>query len=89
MFFHPEKCKVVSIVSNANRLTHINLLPFSKLSYILGSTVLLNYEENKVDLGVIINDKFTSSDHQNKIILNFLNYFFKNFILFLKVCSTT
>ena len=68
MLFHPEKCKVVSIVSNANRLTHINLLPFSKFSYTLGSSVL-NYEENEVDLGVIINDRFTWSDHQNKIIL--------------------
>ena len=68
MLFHPEKCKVVSIISNANRLTHINLLPFSKFSYILGSSVL-NYEENEVYLGVIINDKLTWSDHQNKIIL--------------------
>ena len=71
MLFHPEKCKVVSIIikkSNANRLTHINLLPFSKFSYILGSSVL-SYEENEVDLEVFINDKFTWSDHQNKIIL--------------------
>ena len=68
ILFHPEKCKIVSIISNANRLTHINLLPFSKFSYILGSSVL-NYEENEVDLGAIINDKSTWSDHQNKIIL--------------------
>ena len=67
MLFHPEKCKVVSITSNTNRLSHIKLLPFSKFSYIRGS--VLNYEENEVDLGVIINDKFTWSDHQNKIIL--------------------
>ena len=53
MLFHPEKYKIISIISNANRLTHINLLPSSKFSYNPGSSVL-NYEENEVDLRVII-----------------------------------
>ena len=29
MIFHPYKCRVVSLISNANSLTHLRLLPFS------------------------------------------------------------
>ena len=67
MIFHPNKCKVVSLISNANSLTHLRLLPFSQFCYTLGS-IILNYEESELDLGVIINDKFTWSDQQNKIL---------------------
>ena len=67
MIFHPNKCKVVSLISNANSLTHLRLLPFSQFCYTLGSSIL-NYEESELDLGVIINDRFTWSDQQNKIL---------------------
>ena len=65
--FHPDKCKVVSIASNGNRLSYLRLLPFSRLSYALGNTIL-DYEKNEVDLGVTICDQFTWSDHHLKII---------------------
>ena len=68
MIFNPDKCKVVSLISNANSLTHLRLLPFSQFCYTLGSSIL-NYEECELDLGVIINDKLTWSDQQNKILL--------------------
>ena len=67
MIFNPDKCKVVSLISNANGLTHLRLLPFAQFCYTLGSSIL-NYEESELDLGVIINDKLTWSDQQNKIL---------------------
>ena len=62
MRFHPDKCKVVSIASNGNRLSYLRLLPFSHFSY------ALDYEKNEIDLGVIISDQFTWSDQHLKII---------------------
>ena len=62
MRFHPEKCKVVSIISNSNRLFYIGIMPFSRYSYTIGNTIV------KVDLGVTINDQFTWTDHHQKII---------------------
>ena len=67
MSFHPGKCKVVSLISDRNRLTHLSMLPFSQFSYTLGNSVL-NYEESKIDLGVTINDQLTWLDHQNKTL---------------------
>ena len=62
MRFHPDKCKVVTIISNRNRLAYLSLSPFSRFSYTINN-VTLNYEKSEVDLGVTINDQFTWSDH--------------------------
>ena len=67
MRFHPDKCKVVSIASNGNRLSYLRLLPFSRFSYALGNTIL-DYEKNEIDLGVTISDQFTWSEHHLKLI---------------------
>ena len=67
MRFHPDKCKVVSIASNCNRLSYLRLLPISRFSYALGNTIL-DYEINEIDLGATISDQFTWSDRQLKII---------------------
>ena len=67
MSFHPGKCKVVSLISDRNRLTQLSMLPFSQFSYTLGNSVL-NYEESEIDLGVTINDQLTWLDQQNKTL---------------------
>ena len=64
MRFHPNKCKVISIISNRNRLAY--LLPCSRFSYSINN-VIHNYEKSEVDLGVTINDQFTWSDQQQKV----------------------
>ena len=66
MRFHPEKCKVVTINSNRNRLAYLSLSPCSRFSYAINN-VILNYEKSEVDLGVTINDLFTWSDHHQKV----------------------
>ena len=67
MRFHPDKCKVVSVASNGNRLSYLRLLPFSRFSYALSNTIL-DYEKNEIDLGVTIRDQSTWSDHHLKIM---------------------
>ena len=67
MRFHPDKCKVVSIAINGNRLSYLRLLLFSRFIYALGNTIL-DYEKNEVDFGVTISEQFTWSDHHLKII---------------------
>ena len=67
MKFHPGKCKVVSIKSNANKLFYLNALPMSHYSYQLGNCIL-DYEESEKDLGVIVNSKFSWIEHQSLII---------------------
>ena len=66
MRFHPDKCKVVTIISNRNRLAYLSLLPCSRFSYTI-KNVILNYKKSEVDLGVTINDQFTWSDHHQKV----------------------
>ena len=63
MKFHPEKCKVVAIVSNSNKLAYLKLLPMSQYNYQLGSCIL-NYEDSEKDLGVIMNNQFSWIEHQ-------------------------
>ena len=63
MKFHPVKCKVVSIVSNSNKLAYLKLLPMSQYNYQLGSCIL-NYEDSEKDLGVIMNNQFSWIEHQ-------------------------
>ena len=42
MKFHPEKCKVVSVISKINRLSYITLLPMSRFYY-TAEGIILNY----------------------------------------------
>ena len=67
MRFNPEKCKVVSVVSNPNNVSHLNLLPFSQFSYALGNSIL-DYENCEQDLGVIVNGNFAWSEKHLSII---------------------
>ena len=67
MRFNPEKCKVVSVVSNPNNVSLLNLLPFSQFSYALGNSIL-DYENCEKDLGVIVNGNFAWSEQHLSII---------------------
>ena len=67
MKFYPEKCKVVSVISKINRLSYIRLLPMSRFYYTVEG-IILNYESQEKDLGVIVNDNLTWNDHHAFII---------------------
>ena len=67
MKFHPDKCKVVSIISKINRLSFLRLLPQSRFSYTLDDRIL-DYETQEKDLGVIVNDSLTWCDHHLHVI---------------------
>ena len=67
MKFHPEKCKIVSVISKINRLSYIRLLPMSRFYYTVEG-IILNYESQEKDLGVIVNDNLTWNDHHAFII---------------------
>ena len=66
---HPNKCKVVSIntKNSSLKLANFRLLPFSRFNYTLGNNIL-DYENNEQDLGVIVNNNFSWSEQQVKVI---------------------
>ena len=66
---HPNKCKVVSINTKNSclKLANFRLLPLSRFNYTLGNNIL-DYENNEQDLGVIVNNNFSWSEQQDKVI---------------------
>ena len=69
MKFHPDKCKVVSIITknSKDKLAYLSQLPLSRYCYTLGSSPL-DYEANERDLGVIISSNFCWDDQHNQVI---------------------
>ena len=69
MKFHPDKCKAVSIntKNGSLKLANFRLLPLSRFNYTLGNNIL-DYENNEQDLGVIVNNNFSWSEQQDKVI---------------------
>ena len=69
MKFHPDKCKVVSIItkSSKHKLTYLNELLLPRYCYTLGSSPL-DHEANERNLGVIISSNFSWDDQHNQVI---------------------
>ena len=64
MKFHPDKCKVLTITPRHQKL---NILPFDRFSYELGSCIL-DYVNEEKDLGVIVTNKLNWDIQQATII---------------------
>ena len=63
--FHADKCKVLSVANNVPLF--VDVLPFSRYSYQLGSTIL-DYTNCERDLGILVNERFNWQDHQTYIL---------------------
>ena len=73
MKFHPSKCKVVSTRSSRCEATW-GELPCFLHSYVLGDTVLDNVTVQR-DLGVLVNNKLSWTDHTEHILERFTDRF--------------
>ena len=64
MYFHPDKCKVVSI---KNRSSPLSVLPFTTFYYHLGEEILSSADQ-ELDLGVVININFSFNEQCEQLI---------------------
>ena len=61
LYFHPDKCKVISIAKKIFE----PILPFQLYHYKLGDN-FLNYADSEKDLGIIVNTTLTNDDQCRK-----------------------
>ena len=61
LYFHPDKCKVISIAKKKFE----PILPFQLYHYKLGDN-FLNYADSEKDLGIIVNTTLTNDDQCRK-----------------------
>ena len=65
MSFHPDKCKALSIYDQRHNFDKI--LPFAHQYYNINGSII-EFCENEIDLGVIVNSNFKWDDHHDKIL---------------------
>ena len=57
----------VNTRNSSFKLANFRLLPLSRFNYTLGNNIL-GYENNEQDLGVIVNNNFSWSEQQDKVV---------------------